>query len=185
MYGDYENQDPVAVEKLASVLQRRTCVVGMIGRSNIALETNRQEDMPELQDALDNSGGGLGSGTQQASASSHASSQAPASSLNQIGPTSANDSLSKLQSSSQTISVTASQTTARNRRFFELCVNTGEIDICLGEIDITNVRSDGELFKKIYERYKDLRGYRIRRIFLKPVDVHFIHVSSTWYAPSS
>ena len=61
--------------------------------------------------------------------------------------------------------------------FFELCVNTGRYTISLGEIDIALVASDAELFKRISEKYYELRGfYSFKRWILKPVDVHYVKV---------
>jgi hypothetical protein len=191
MYGDYDNRNPAALEKLASILHRRASVTRAIGKDNVVFETNREEDMPENNNILEDSDGGEGEGSQastsnqagpQAVASDQAGLQAPAS--NQAGPTGTDDSSSNVQSSSEATSQAASSHPHRKRKFLELCVNTGEIDISLGEIDVTDVNTDGELFKKIYERYKNLRGHRMRRIFLKPIDVHFVRVSRSWYAPS-
>ncbi|KAF2185911.1 HET-domain-containing protein [Zopfia rhizophila CBS 207.26] len=182
MYGDYDNRDPVAVEKLASILQRQACVTRTIEKDSIRPGTNRKENISGYKHTSDNSGGGGAgssahySGTFSSTCSEQSgSTQAPAS--NQAGATGTNDSLANVQSSFEASSGTALRPTARKKKFLELCVNTGEIDVSLGEIDITDINSDGELFKRIYERYKDLRGHRMRRIFLKPVDVHFIHFS--------
>jgi hypothetical protein len=73
---------------------------------------------------------------------------------------------------------TLSQPSTKRRRFFELCVNTGGYTITLGEIDVTDVQSDQELFSKIVEKYYNLRTPRFQRMLMKPVDVHFVFVSS-------
>lgn len=39
---------------------------------------------------------------------------------------------------------------SRGPKFFALCVNTGKFSIRLGEIDVTDVKNDGDLFRKIY-----------------------------------
>jgi hypothetical protein len=70
------------------------------------------------------------------------------------------------------------QPSTKRRRFFELCVNTGGYTITLGEIDVTDVQSDQELFFKIVEKHYNLRTPRFRRMLMKPVDVHFVFVSS-------
>lgn len=42
-------------------------------------------------------------------------------------------------------------------RFLELCVNTGKYERTLGEIDITDIQNDGELFAKIASIYRETR----------------------------
>lgn len=71
-----------------------------------------------------------------------------------------------------------SQSSTKKRRFFEVCVNTGGYTITLGEIDITDVQSDQELFSKIVEKYYKIRTPRFQRMLMKPVDVHFVFVGS-------
>ena len=71
-----------------------------------------------------------------------------------------------------------SQPGTKKRRFLEVCVNTGGYTITLGEIDVTDVRSDQELFHKIVGKYYNLRTPRFRRMLMKPVDVHFVFVGS-------
>lgn len=44
-----------------------------------------------------------------------------------------------------------------NPRFLELCVNTGSYSKTLGEIDITHINSDGELFDSILRMYREKR----------------------------
>lgn len=63
------------------------------------------------------------------------------------------------------------------RRFFELCVNTGKYAIMLGELNVSEVQTDQDLFAKIVERYRALRPPRIQRMFMTPIDVHFVFVS--------
>lgn len=74
---------------------------------------------------------------------------------------------------------------AQRPAFLELCVNTGEFTISLGEINITDVKGDIELFAKIRRRYRELRGTGWRRMLLKPVDVHFVRVSINFSSQSS
>jgi hypothetical protein len=65
------------------------------------------------------------------------------------------------------------------QKYFELIVNTGEYSTTLGEIDISSICSDGELFRRIRERYLEIRGYRARKVFLiKPVSFSFVKVSN-------
>lgn len=66
-----------------------------------------------------------------------------------------------------------------SRKFLEVCINTGQYTISLGEIDVTEVENDGELFAKIKQRYHEMRGFRIRRMLLRPVNVHFVRVSNS------
>lgn len=60
------------------------------------------------------------------------------------------------------------------KRFIELCVNTGEFQRQLAEIDVSNVESDAQLFDRIRERYCEVRSFRVKYFLLKPVDVHFV-----------
>ena len=64
----------------------------------------------------------------------------------------------------------------KQRRFFELCVNTGELEISLGEIDITHVENDQQLFAAIHSKYRELRGFRLWRVLIKPRNIHFVLV---------
>ena len=70
-------------------------------------------------------------------------------------------------------------------KYLELCINTGQYSTSLGEIDLSHVKSDGELFIKIRERYREMRPFRLRRIFSKPVDVHFVRVGFPHYFKKS
>ena len=63
------------------------------------------------------------------------------------------------------------------KRFLELCVNTGEFQRHLGEINITDVETDSQLFDRVREKYLELRSFRAKYFLLKPVDVHFVQVS--------
>jgi len=63
------------------------------------------------------------------------------------------------------------------KRFVEVCVNTGEFQRQLAEIDVSNVTSDGHLFGLIQERYQAVRSFRAGYFFLKPADVHFVRFS--------
>jgi hypothetical protein len=167
MYGDYENRDPTAVDKLASVLRRQVCGTQRVDNCNTADSTTRENSMPRDNHTLgDGDSGGRG-----------IHSQAPAS--DQANLTHTSSPSSNGQSTSAITSNTPLSLANSKKMFLELCVNTGELDISLGEIDVSNVTSDGELFRRIYQCYKEIRGHRMRRIFLKPVDVHFIHVSSS------
>ena len=61
-------------------------------------------------------------------------------------------------------------------KFFELCVNTGEFSKTLGEIDVTRVTSDVPFFKLVRQRYREIRGHRIKKHYLlKPIGMRFVH----------
>lgn len=63
------------------------------------------------------------------------------------------------------------------RKFFELCVNRGKWEKRLGEIDITDMVNDGELFRAIAEKYDSVRGIRAKNLYLlEPADIHFVRV---------
>jgi hypothetical protein len=63
------------------------------------------------------------------------------------------------------------------KRFIELCVNTGEFQRQLAEIDVSDVSSDAQLFDRIREHYREVRSFRTKYFLLKPVDVHFVQFS--------
>ena len=63
-----------------------------------------------------------------------------------------------------------------DRRFLEICVNTGDYTISLGEIDITTVATDGELFGRVAQSYRELRGAHFKRVFMKPANIHYVLV---------
>ncbi|KAI1455427.1 hypothetical protein F4805DRAFT_436170 [Annulohypoxylon moriforme] len=64
------------------------------------------------------------------------------------------------------------------KKYFEVCLNVGRHVVNLGEIDISSVTSDGELFDKIWETYHSIKGAdwkaRLQNWFLEPDDVSFI-----------
>jgi len=62
--------------------------------------------------------------------------------------------------------------------YLALCVNTGSMYKTLVELDVSNRTSDAEVFCQLKDAYLRLRGLRALYGFLmKPVDVHFVHVS--------
>ncbi|OCK74193.1 hypothetical protein K432DRAFT_398289 [Lepidopterella palustris CBS 459.81] len=61
--------------------------------------------------------------------------------------------------------------------YFEVCTNIGNYAVGHFEIDISEVCTDGELFEKIWDTYNQSRGFGIRRLFLRPRDVHFVMFS--------
>jgi hypothetical protein len=63
-------------------------------------------------------------------------------------------------------------------RYLELCINVGG-KRALGEVPLAHIQTDGELFKAVYEKYKEVRGSRIRDLYLvEPTAVHFVKASS-------
>jgi hypothetical protein len=68
-------------------------------------------------------------------------------------------------------------------KYFEVCVNIGNYAIDHHEIDISRVTSDGELFELILDKYNSSRGIGLRRLFLRPQNVHFVMVSALLLLP--
>ena len=62
-------------------------------------------------------------------------------------------------------------------QFLEICVNTGKWHKSLGEIDITHVSCDRELFTLIKQRYEEVRGHRTKFFFLEPARVEWVQFS--------
>ena len=62
------------------------------------------------------------------------------------------------------------------RQFLAICINTGQYITKLGEIELSTISKDGELFAKITDKYRQLRQFRIKRVFMRPVNVHIVLV---------
>ena len=62
-------------------------------------------------------------------------------------------------------------------KYFEVCINIGNYAIRHHEINISHVTSDSELFELIWDKYNESRGIGLRRLFLRPRNVHFVMVS--------
>ena len=62
-------------------------------------------------------------------------------------------------------------------KFLEVCINTGKWHRSLGEIDITRVSCDRELFALIKQRYDEVRGHRTKLFFLEPAKVEWVQFS--------
>ncbi|MCJ1438964.1 hypothetical protein MMC27_008354 [Xylographa pallens] len=62
-------------------------------------------------------------------------------------------------------------------KFLEVCINTGKWHRSLGEIDITRVSCDRELFALIKQRYDEVRGHRSKLFFLEPAKVEWVQFS--------
>ncbi|MCJ1286052.1 hypothetical protein MMC26_005394 [Xylographa opegraphella] len=62
-------------------------------------------------------------------------------------------------------------------KFVEVCVNTGKWHRSLGEVNITDVNCDRDLFALIKQRYDEVRGHRTKLFFLEPVKVEWVQFS--------
>ena len=63
-------------------------------------------------------------------------------------------------------------------KYLALCVNTGSIYKTLVEFEVSSKFSDADVFRLMKEAYVNLRGIRaLHSLLIKPVDVHFVHVS--------
>jgi len=65
------------------------------------------------------------------------------------------------------------------KKFAALCVNTGEFNKTLGEIEVSSIGTDRQMFHKFKTTYQILRGFRagaLRWLLIKPVDIRFIQV---------
>lgn len=81
--------------------------------------------------------------------------------------------------STQTLSRSPSLVGAKRKKYFELCVNSGKWKITLGEIDITDVKTDKDFFDRVTEKYDSIRGVCAKALYLlEPADIHFVRVSS-------
>ena len=63
-------------------------------------------------------------------------------------------------------------------KYIELCVNTGGIYVTLVEIEVSSALSDASIFHLMKQAYHKHRGFRSRFAFLiKPVWVEFVQVN--------
>jgi hypothetical protein len=155
MYGDFDNAFPESVDSLAAALK---CYA--TNTTNTSQAGGGEIDL-----------GTLSSTTGQPNASSSGS--APTS--GDLSP--CNRNVQACSGGPTTSSVT--------KMYMELCVNTGEFEKRLGEIDITQAKCDGELFTLLKKRYEAIRSYRTNFSLLKPVGVHYVQVRiSTSFALS-
>ncbi|KAI0543072.1 heterokaryon incompatibility protein-domain-containing protein [Xylaria digitata] len=58
--------------------------------------------------------------------------------------------------------------------YFEVCTNVGNSAVGHFELDITQITTDGGLFKEVWKIYAQSHGFGLRRLFLRPRDVHFV-----------
>ena len=78
----------------------------------------------------------------------------------------------------QSLGSSPSPAEKKPRKYLELCVNHRKNEKRLGEIDLTDVTTDEDLFCNIAETYASIRGSLGKALFLlEPVDIHFVHVS--------
>lgn len=146
MYGDFDNAFPESVDILAAALKCYATNTSQAAGDEIDLGT-------------------LSSATNQAIASS--SGTAPI--RGYLSPSNRNASQQQACSGGPT-------TSSVTKTYMELCVNTGEFEKRLGEIDITQAECDGKLFELLRERYEAIRSYRTNFFLLKLVDVHYVQV---------
>ena len=63
-------------------------------------------------------------------------------------------------------------------KYLELCINHGKLERRLGEVDVSNINSDGQLFRQIKRTYDTVRGYRSKWFLLEPTSIQFVKVST-------
>ncbi|KAG8529066.1 uncharacterized protein KY384_005701 [Bacidia gigantensis] len=66
----------------------------------------------------------------------------------------------------------------RPPQWFELLAYSRKGEKTLGEISLVDIKTDGELFRTIKQRYNSIRGSQAKYLYLlKPVDIHFVQFS--------
>ncbi|MCJ1403746.1 hypothetical protein MMC11_006969 [Xylographa trunciseda] len=151
LYGDFDPNDQEGLSNLAFRLHNP--------RQNDAEETTHQESVDSI--ATSSPDPGQNNGQVQKSAR-----QTRRSRLSKEAPS--------------IISVACTQglpAEPRVPKFVEVCVNTGKWQKSLGEIDITNVNCDRDLFAMIKQRYDDIRAHRAKLFFLEPARVAWVQFS--------
>jgi hypothetical protein len=72
-------------------------------------------------------------------------------------------------------SCTFSNTPVSRVQFLELCLNTDDPCQTLGKINVSRVTSDAGLFGHVRRRYREIRGFRIKKHFLlRPISIQFV-----------
>jgi hypothetical protein len=178
MYGNYSNDDPIALNLFAASLQ------------NLAHSREQSLRTPDVDASepvhlsghvadSDDSMGRAGPALSQSGAASAGSSQ-PSTPIQSgpIGSGVGSNASSSTHIGTGGSSVVTAPLVAGEKAFFELCVNTGLYNVNLGEINLKDVSTDAELFSRIYQEYKGIRGHRIRRTFVRPANIHFVLVST-------
>ncbi|CAN9426566.1 unnamed protein product [Alternaria alternata] len=174
MYGDYSNDDPIALNFFAASLQDPTS--SREQRLPISEVIESEDTRLSGQVSASNDCSGRAGPAQSQSGVASAGSSMPSTSI-QLRPTGAGvvgSSSSLSQTAAGHSSVTTSPLGGGKKTYFELCVNTGIHNVNLGEINLEDVSTDAKLFNRIYQEYKRIRGHRIRRIFVRPADIHFV-----------
>ena len=64
----------------------------------------------------------------------------------------------------------------RTPSFLELCVDHEKRERRLGEVDLTNILTDSQLFEAINEKYMNMRRRPATLNLLRPATVHFVKV---------
>jgi hypothetical protein len=171
MYGDFDNTNPVAIEQLALELRQ----LGQFSKT----PPNHQDRSETVSTPQSNEDGVNPTNSNRINIANQ-SIPLPVATPG-INHTEIDNSTQRLTTSSSRQSTLVDcrpfSSIITQQCYFQLCVNTGEHTISLAEIDLTKVQSDSQLFQKIWRKYCDIRGHGIRRCFLKPTDVHFVHVS--------
>jgi hypothetical protein len=185
MYGDYDNSDPTALGRFATRLQG----LAPGTKSRLEIRTRSGDDEEDHaastlspSDSSGNSGGIASTSTHSETVGGIGSTSSGLTQGSNPGPTSSAIGSSPgltIQTNPGGYSSAMSPIVTAKRTFFELCVNTGFPNIKLSEIEITDVTSDAELFRRIYQEYRKIRAHRMRRIFIKPTNIHFVLVSKS------
>lgn len=148
LYGDFDNANPEAVNRLHQVLQRPVH------------QSTGHADQPQPISLDTPSANSLNQGSSN-----------PAANAMQ------NRSLQPIQSMIPTGCNMPSPPEPHTSKFVELCVNTGKLHKSLGEIDITHVNCDRDLFALTKSRYDEVRGHRSRFFLLEPTAVEWVQFS--------
>ena len=150
MYDDFDNSTPYAVDMMAEFLVQsgsETRPSSVSSSSNVSMST-------------------------PASSTSHSMVLPPFSTMQNTPELNAPSSQSNAGSRNSNLS-----SAPWTGKYFELCINHSTLEKRLGEIDVSRVSNDGELFCKIRDRYQSLRGSWAGALSLrKPVDIHYVRV---------
>lgn len=65
---------------------------------------------------------------------------------------------------------------AGTKKYMLLLVNTGRL-IKVANVDVTDLTRDEEVFERLRNRYRQVRGRRAHNPFIKPKKMHYIKVS--------
>ncbi|KAF4447192.1 HET-like protein [Fusarium austroafricanum] len=158
-----------------------------------SLAGNFSNSDPTALEALENRLRRLSNSDAQESSDQASEPSAPVSHATQAVSSSTSPEFSRLPSrreehmASENIQVSSrrnvrpSDTSQRPRipKFLELCVAVGRHSVRLGEINISSVTTDGQLFTKIWESYCEIRTSSFMSVIkgwcFKPSDISFVH----------